>query len=215
MSKEDKKTDAEPKGTDTKNEGDDKTSKNDEGTASPSTESGTDKNPVKELAHDDLMKNPHYAGLHKEISEIRKESKVKKEKAEKEALEAKEKKGEFEEIVKDLKPKAEKAAEYEEVINEIVDKEIQNIPEDIRSLIPDELSPAAKLRYIANNRSRLMPETGVKPVGKVSNPPTDGTGVDNSGKETFTKSQIADPMFYLANEQRIIAAQKEGRIIDG
>ena len=46
-------------------------------------------------------------------------------------------------------------AQHQEALQEILDQELEKIPEEKRSLIPDELSLIAKLKYIAKNRSVL------------------------------------------------------------
>lgn len=43
----------------------------------------------------------------------------------------------------------------------------------------------------------------------------DGGQRTNGGLPTFTRTQIADPTFYRANEKEIAAAAREGRIADG
>jgi len=48
--------------------------------------------------------------------------------------------------------------QYEETLGEILESELEKIPEDKKSLIPEELPIVAKLKYIAKNRSLLTDE---------------------------------------------------------
>ena len=52
----------------------------------------------------------------------------------------------------------EQLAQYEETLGEILNSELEKIPEDKKALIPDELPVVAKLKYIAKNRALLMGE---------------------------------------------------------
>ena len=49
---------------------------------------------------------------------------------------------------------------YEETLGEIVEQELEKIPKEKRSLIPDELSLVAKPKYITKNREWLLGEQG-------------------------------------------------------
>ena len=52
----------------------------------------------------------------------------------------------------------EQLTQYEETMQEILGQELEKIPDDKKSLIPDELSIVAKLKYIAKNRALLIGE---------------------------------------------------------
>lgn len=52
----------------------------------------------------------------------------------------------------------EQLTQYEETVQEVLAQELEKIPEDKKTLIPDELSTVAKLKYIAKNRALLMGE---------------------------------------------------------
>ncbi len=52
----------------------------------------------------------------------------------------------------------EKLTQYEETLGEILESELEKIPEDKKALIPEELPIVAKLKYIAKNRTLLMGE---------------------------------------------------------
>lgn len=49
----------------------------------------------------------------------------------------------------------EELAQHQEALQEILESELEKIPEDKRSLIPEELPTVAKLKYIAKNRAIL------------------------------------------------------------
>lgn len=52
----------------------------------------------------------------------------------------------------------EQLTQYEETVQEVLAQELEKIPDDKKTLIPDELSTVAKLKYIAKNRALLMGE---------------------------------------------------------
>jgi hypothetical protein len=55
----------------------------------------------------------------------------------------------------DAKPKAEKAETYEATLKETLAAEIEAVPTERRTLIPEELSVEAQLRWISKNRGLL------------------------------------------------------------
>jgi hypothetical protein len=117
--------------------------------------------------------------------------------------------GEHQKIIDELRPQAGRAAELEAALNTVVASEIEAIPEDRRSLVPD-LAPEKKLAWIVANRAFLM---NTKPLN--SNHPLNPGGNDAGGsKQIFTSAQIKDAKFYEANRDAILLAQKEGRIRD-
>lgn len=119
-------------------------------------------------------------------------------------------KGNYEEALKELQPKAERAGKLEETIVKLVERELENIPEELRSLVPASLSPEDKLQYIADNRDILFGNEEKKTVNASTNP---GGGEGDTGdKPTYTVAQISDPAFYQKNREDILLAQKEGRI---
>ena len=52
----------------------------------------------------------------------------------------------------------EQLAQYEETLGEILTSELEKIPEEKKTLIPEELPIVAKLKYIAKNRALLIGE---------------------------------------------------------
>ena len=69
--------------------------------------------------------------------------------AEEEAL----KKGDFEKIISDLKPKAERATQLEEAIASIVEAELKDVPQHMRDLVPQGDS-IMQLSWLKNARSK-------------------------------------------------------------
>jgi hypothetical protein len=55
-----------------------------------------------------------------------------------------------------VKPKADLVEEYEEALKGVLDAQIEQIPEDLRTLVPEELPTKSKLDWIAKNSSLLM-----------------------------------------------------------
>lgn len=118
--------------------------------------------------------------------------------------------GDHQKVIDDLTPKAARAAELETALKSVVDAEIEAIPKDRQSLVPD-LPLEKKLAWIAANRAILM---GDKPKN-VNHPlnPKDGS-TEGGDNQTFTQAQIKDPAFYEKNRDAIIKALREGRITD-
>lgn len=120
-------------------------------------------------------------------------------------------KGEHEKVIADLRPKAERAAELETALKNVVDAEINAIPKDRQSLVPD-LPLEKKLAWITANRAILM---GKEVKGNVNHPVNPADASQPGGdKQTFTNAQIKDPAFYEKHKDAIIVALREGRIVD-
>jgi DNA repair exonuclease SbcCD ATPase subunit len=60
----------------------------------------------------------------------------------------------------ELKPKAEQFEAYKETMQALFDAQVEEIPEELRALIPDEMSVKQKIDWIAKNKKLLL-----KPVG--------------------------------------------------
>ena len=80
------------------------------------------------------------------------------------------------------KPKAEKVESLETLLNETLATELETIPADRRSLIPEELSVEAKLRYISRNRALLSKAAPVD-LGAGERGGGAGTSVDLTPEE--------------------------------
>ena len=112
------------------------------------------------------------------------------------------KKGEFEKVIGDLKPKAERADALEKTLKEYLDAEIADIPEDMRSLVPQG-DVTAQLSWVKQAKGRGL--FTKKPVA----PPMDGgergDGGGNSSvkltpeqKETARKAGMTEDQFAKA-----------------
>lgn len=102
-------------------------------------------------------------------------------------------KGEHEKVIADLKSqiaaKDDKIGSLEslnETITTLVEAEMENIPEDRRSLIPESLSPKDKLEYIAKNRALL---SAAAPGGK-SLPKNDKEPTDELDKKVARRDEL-------------------------
>jgi ribonucleoside-triphosphate reductase len=77
----------------------------------------------------------------------------------------------------EIKPIAEQISVYKKTVGTLLEAQVAEIPEEMRSLIPEELGDVQKLNWIARNRTLLM-----KPAG-----PDIGAGNRGSGSSTGTE----------------------------
>lgn len=56
----------------------------------------------------------------------------------------------------ELQPKAEKLDSYEQTLQKILDREVEELPDDFKDVIPDGLSTQQKLDWLAKNKSKFM-----------------------------------------------------------
>lgn len=132
------------------------------------------------------------------------------------------KKGEFEKLADDYKLKHEKTSEElealkkareedEAVFGSILEKELEAIPEDRRSLIPEDYNIRQKLKYISSNREALTAKAGGKP-GEKGQP-----GSDNKKKpddELGAVEAERDELFKKNREQRGLDAADQKRMME-
>jgi len=98
----------------------------------------------------------------------------------------------FEQATKELgelKPKAESFDSYKETMKNLFETQKEEIPEELRSLIPEELTVKQKIDWIAKNKKLLL-----KPVG-----PDIGAGLRGAGG--------GDVKLELTPEERQVAKQ--------
>lgn len=69
-----------------------------------------------------------------------------------------------------LTPFKERSIALEGTLKTYLDAEIERIPEELRELIPSELSVEKQLEYIAKNRARLMNQPNIQRGPSVNNP---------------------------------------------
>lgn len=98
-------------------------------------------------------------------TELEKIQKAQKEKEEAELSELEKLKRELSET----SPFKERVSKLEETLATYLEAEIERIPEELRGLIPDELSVESKLAYIAKNRDRLMSQSNTSQGPRVTN----------------------------------------------
>ncbi len=100
-----------------------------------------------------------------------------------------------------LKPKAAIAEEQEKTLQNYLEAQIQDIPETLHSLIPEQLTTMQKLQWLAKNKAKL-----IKPSG-----PDIGAGVRGASGQTVEIPQgfkDASELFNLTPEQRKRAAER-------
>jgi len=96
----------------------------------------------------------------------------------------------------ELKPKAEQFEAYKETMQALFDAQVEEIPEELRALIPDELSVKQKIDWIAKNKRLLL-----KPVGPDIGAGQRGAGNSGSSVElTAEQKAVADKFGYTAEE---------------
>lgn len=94
-----------------------------------------------------------------------------------------------------LRPKASVAEEQEKSLQAFLNAQIEEIPENMRSLIPEQLTTMQKLNWLATNRSLLT-----KPVGPDIGAGTRGAGSSGAVKLTPEEQQVAR-MFGYSDEE--------------
>ena len=96
----------------------------------------------------------------------------------------------------ELKPLAEQVETYKETMQYLFESQVADIPEEMRSLIPDELSVKQKLDWIAKNRGLLL-----KPVAPNIGAGNRGSGASHKTRElTPDEKQVAETFGYTAEE---------------
>jgi predicted transcriptional regulator len=102
-----------------------------------------------------------------------------------------------------LKPKASIAEEQEKSLQAYLQAQIEEIPEDMRSLIPEQLTTLQKLDWLSVNKAKLM-----KPMGPDIEAGRRGAG--SGGNVTITPTiKNAGQLFGLTEEQIKRAAQRK------
>jgi seryl-tRNA synthetase len=102
----------------------------------------------------------------------------------------------------ELEPKAEQLDAVLETMEALLEAEVQELPEDLRDIIPDELSVKAKLDWLRKHKAKL-----VKPVGPDIGAGQRGAG--SSGSVTVTPEiKRGAETFGLSEEQMKKAAKR-------
>jgi chromosome segregation ATPase len=145
------------------------------------------------------------------MKEFEKQLKAKEEALKKAQTERLEEKEEYKQLyekatseLSEIKPIAEQIETYKETVARLLEAQVAEIPEELRGLIPDEMSDVSKLNWIAKNKALLM-----KPIA-----PDIGAGNRGSGASSKTRSltpeekQVAK-MFGYSEEEYLKYANKD------
>lgn len=125
----------------------------------------------------------------------------KAQRAQEEAL----KKGEFEKVIGDLKPKAERAAALEQALKGYLDAEIADIPEDMRTLVPTG-DVIAQLGWVKQAKTAGLFANKLKAAPLDGGPQGDGGGgsttvkLSPEQKAAAQRSGMTDEQFAKAFE---------------
>ncbi len=158
---------------------------------------------------DDVFKHPRFQQLTKAASDAKAALDAREAKDKKAEEDAKLASGKHEEVINELRPKAERATTLEASIKKIVDEELKSIPDDKKTLVPN-LPPEQLLEWIASNRTLLTGKEKPRNVNRPANPPE---GSEESEDQTvYTLAQIQDIKFFNDNKDKILKAQREGRV---
>jgi DNA repair exonuclease SbcCD ATPase subunit len=96
----------------------------------------------------------------------------------------------------ELKPKAEQFETYKETMQKLLESQIEEIPEELRALIPDELSIKQQIDWIAKNRKMLL-----KPIGPDIGAGQRGAGSGGGSAEITPTMRKGAQVFGLTDEQ--------------
>ena len=164
---------------------------------------------------DEVYKSERFKKLAADAKEGREAREALKKRADEDAAAEEQRKiaaGEHQKVIDELKPKAEKAAKYEETVTKIVEKRMEALPDEVKSLVPNGLSPLEKLDYIDTNFDMLMTLGKPRTVGKSTIPGRTERATAGNSIVRYTTQQLLDTKFYTDNEADIKLAMKEGRI---
>lgn len=93
--------------------------------------------------------------------------------------------------IAELEAKASKVDLYESTITETLTAKLAAIPEERRGLIPDSLTPAEQLRYIAKNEALLVGKPVPSPVSLTSGTPPSKPAPAPAGSLTAAEKKVA------------------------
>ena len=117
-------------------------------------------------------------------------------------------KGKHEATSKELEDMRKARTEDEEVFTQMLEKELEGIPEDRRSLIPEDYSVRQKLKYITANREALAAAKSGKAPEK-GQPDSNGKKPDD---ELTTLEAEREELFKKNREQRGLFGKDEQRM---
>lgn len=117
--------------------------------------------------------------------------------------------GEFERLYTEAQPRLEQLDAYESTIGEMLEARLEQVPENMRELVP-EGSSLARLRWLERAAA-----AGV--LGGEQSPPRTSPGVPPSGRRqspppVITRQQMSDPAWVREHAEEIREAAAEGRL---
>ena len=96
-----------------------------------------------------------------------------------------------------LQPIADQVESWKETMDRVLEAQIEQIPEDMRGLIPDEMTVKQKLDYIARNKARL-----IKPTAPSIGAGERGAGISNKRALNPQEKAVAEKFGYSEDEYR-------------
>ena len=91
--------------------------------------------------------------------------------------------------VEKLKAQASKLPAYEDAMQKVLDAQLQELPEDLRDLIPEELSVEQQLGWLAKNKAKLLKPAAPDKMGAGQKGGAGSTSIDLSPEEISTAKQ--------------------------
>jgi ribonucleoside-triphosphate reductase len=95
----------------------------------------------------------------------------------------------------EIQAKAQKVDAYEQTLTAVYEASLQELPEDMRDLVPDELNTQQKLNWLSKNKSRLL-----KPISPDLGAGKRGGGGSSDVKLTPEEAEIAKRFGYTPEE---------------
>lgn len=127
--------------------------------------------------------NSKYRELQKELDILKADKADRDKKTAEQEKKSKEQQGKFEELYKTTTEElnqtkdsytktTERVAQLETVINGLLEARLENVPEEYRDLLPEHMTPEAKLEWLANAEKKGLFRTTKKdtPLGERTNP---------------------------------------------
>jgi len=104
----------------------------------------------------------------------------------------------------ELKPLADQVESYKETMERLLEAQIEEIPEELQTLIPDEMTVKQKIDWIAKNKKLLL-----KPVGPDIGAGQRGSGASGKGVVLDAEQKEVARMFGYTDEEYIQYLDKE------
>lgn len=141
--------------------------------------------------------NAKYKEMAEKIEAFEKAEAARQKAAEQKELELKQEQGKFQELFQEsqkelegLKKYESRTTELEGLINGMVEAKLEAVPEEMKDLVPSNLTPEATLEWLAKAETKGLfgkKEPEVKEIGKPSNKSTDTPKVDKADLSPLAK----------------------------